>query len=72
MEPERKPDVVDLTKYRKNVQQRAQAQAKQKAKAPAPIREPVLGRRPNAGLMLILVMVALAVVFIMPRLTGAH
>ena len=72
MEPDRKPDVVDLTKYRKNAQQRAQAQAKHKAKTPVIGREPVLGRRPNAGLLLILVMVALAVVFIMSRLTGAH
>ena len=70
MEPEGKPGGVDLTKYRKNVQEQAKAQSEKKTKAP--VREPMLGRRPNAGLMLILVLVALAVVFIMPRLTGAH
>lgn len=67
--PERKPDVIDLTKYRKNVQDRAKAQIK---KANAPKREPMLGQRPNAGMLLIVVLVALAVVFIMPRLMGAH
>jgi hypothetical protein len=66
MEPDRKPDVVDLTKYRKRVREQA------KAKTPTVKREPVLGGRPNAALILVLIVAAVIVVFVLPKVLGAR
>lgn len=66
MQPEKKPEVVELDAYRKAQQLKAAEAAKAKAKAPP--RERFLGNRPNAGMALIIVVVACAILFILPRL----
>ncbi|MFA7647447.1 MAG: hypothetical protein WCY15_10805 [Phenylobacterium sp.] len=67
---DRQPEVVDLRRYR-------QAAAKRKAPAPPPPRnpgrrpgqgEPFLGPRPNAGLILVLVVVVLLALWLLPAL----
>jgi hypothetical protein len=58
---EKKPEVIELERYRKAAAQRVQKPA-------APPREGFLGGRRHAGLLLILVLVACAVVFVAPRL----
>jgi len=49
MEPDRKPEIVDLARYKQAVK----AQAKRKA-VQTPKSEPLLGGRPRAGLILVL------------------
>lgn len=66
MEPERKPKVVDLARYKKSRQAQAQAQAR---KPPPRPHEPILGGRPRAGLIL---GVVLLVVIAMVLLAGPH
>lgn len=65
MEPEKKPEVIELNRYRKAAQVKAEQQAK--AKTPRP--EPLLGKRRNAGLLLIVILVAAVLLLVMPRLT---
>ena len=60
MEPDRKPEIVDLDRYKQAVK----AQAKRKA-VQTPKSEPLLGGRPRAGLILVLAMVALAAFWIL-------
>lgn len=71
MEPERKPEIVDLSQHRKAVQAK-EAQAKaatQKAARDraAASRQGVLGGRKNAGLILLAVAVVLLALYIVPR-----
>lgn len=63
MEPDRKPEIVDLARYKQAVK----AQAKRKA-VQAPKSEPLLGARPRAGLILVLAVVALAAFWILSNL----
>jgi hypothetical protein len=65
-----RPEIVDLRRYR-------QAAAKRKPQAPPPPnnrarrpgqREPFLGSRPNAGMILVLVLVVLAALWLLPTL----
>jgi hypothetical protein len=58
---EKKPEVIELERYRKAAAERAAKPA------PRPPREGVLGGRRHAGLLLILVLAACAVVFLAPR-----
>jgi hypothetical protein len=66
VDPERKPEIVDLARYK----QAAKAAARRKAAArpPAPAREPLLGSRPRAGLILLLVAVVIAAVWALSHL----
>lgn len=68
MSAEKKPEVVDLSQYKKS---RAEAEQSLKAKAKADAkaaREPLLGGRPRAGLILALLILGLAAAFLLPRL----
>jgi len=57
VEPERKPEIIDLNRYK----QAAQAKARRKAAPPSSSpREPLLGSRPRAGLILLLAVAAMA------------
>jgi len=56
VEPERKPEIIDLNRYKQAVQ----AKARRKAAPPASRREPLLGSRPRAGLILLLAVAAMA------------
>ncbi len=67
MSNDERPDVVDLRSYRKA----RQAQAAQKKPAPRPAAgkaEPLLGSRPRAGLVLVVVVLVLAALWLAPRL----
>ena len=64
MEPERKPDIVDLARYKKAVED----QAKRKSADPKPPgREPLLGSRPRAGLILVVALLVLIGFWVMSR-----
>jgi len=68
MSAEKKPEVVDLSQYKRaraDAEQQTRAKAKADAKA---AREPLLGRRPKAGLILGLLILVLAAVVLLPRL----
>ena len=68
MSAEKKPEVVDLSQYKKaraDADQSLKAKAKADAKA---AREPLLGGRPRAGLILALLILGLAAAFLLPRL----
>lgn len=68
MSAEKKPEVVDLSQYKK-ARADAEEQMKAKAKADAKAaREPLLGRSPRAGLILGLLIAALLAAFLLPRL----
>lgn len=56
--------MTDLRRYRR---ERERARRKPQGRTPSP-REPLLGRRPRAGLILILVVLALAALWLLPRL----
>jgi hypothetical protein len=69
MTPEKKPEIIELDRYRKAAERRAAeqaAKAKAKAKA-ASAPQRMLGSRKNAGWLLILVVVFTAAMFILPR-----
>lgn len=71
MEPQKEPEVIELERYRKAAEARAAAQkaaAAKAAKTRAGGRERLLGSRPGAALLLILVLVLAAALFIVPRL----
>lgn len=66
MSAERKPEVVDLSQYKKA---RAEAQAPKPAAKPAKgAGEPLLGGRPKAGLILAALIVALVAAAVLPKL----
>lgn len=71
MSAERKPEVVDLSQYKKaraDAVSAEAAKAKSAAKAAAPKGESLLGSRPRAGLILAAVVLLLAVLFVLPRM----
>jgi hypothetical protein len=71
MEPQKKPEVIELDRYRKAAEARAakKAAAEKAAKSGRPAgKEKLLGSRPNAGLLLILVLVLAAALLILPKL----
>ena len=70
MKPEKDPEVVDLAQHRKAVQAREAAAkaAREKAARQAKSGGSMLGGRKHAGLILILVAVALLAIFVLPRL----
>ena len=63
MKREDKPEIVDLNRYKQAAQARAQRAAK-----PKPSREPILGSRPRAGLILLLFVAALAAFWMLSNL----
>lgn len=65
VEPERKPEVVDLDSYKKARQARAQPKP---APAPKSVGEPILGSRPRAGLILALVILVAVALWVLPML----
>jgi hypothetical protein len=70
MKAEKKPEVIELDRYRKAAEARAAAHEKARVAAAKAPRESMLGGRRHAGLWLILVLVIVAVMSILPRLTG--
>lgn len=71
MEPERKPEIVDLSLHRKAVQAReaeAKAAAQKAARDRAAAnRQGLLGGRKNAGWILLAVAVVLLALYVLPR-----
>jgi hypothetical protein len=75
MKPDKKPEVIDFDRYKAAQAQvkakedaRLKAQAKAAAKPPgAGGSESFLGSRPRAGLILVLLIVALALLLVAPR-----
>jgi hypothetical protein len=69
MKAEKKPEVIELDRYRKAAEARAAREAAaREAAAKRPKGERMLGGQRHAGLWLILVLVVVAVVSVMPRL----
>ena len=67
MSPKKKPEIIELDRYRKAAETRAaEAAAKAKAAQRRP-REGFLGSRRNAGWLLLLAVVVVAVLFIGPQ-----
>lgn len=69
MQQDKRPDVVDLRRYRQE-QARSQAQAaRRKPASPRPAgKEPVLGSRRNAGVILAMVLLVILVLWLGPTL----
>lgn len=65
MKPDEDPRVVDLRRYRKAARESA---AKKARAAPRPGREPLLGSRPRAGLILALVAAAVLALWLLPAI----
>jgi hypothetical protein len=65
MPPEKKPEVIELERYRKAAEQRASQQAAKVKAASRPQR--FLGSRKNAGWLLVLVFVVLAALLVGPQ-----
>ena len=68
MKAEKKPEVIELDRYRKAAESRAAKAEQARAAAAKAPRESMLGGRRHAGLWLILVLVLLAAFSILPRL----
>jgi hypothetical protein len=68
VKPDEDPRVVDLRRYKKAVQ----AKAARKAAPPLAKSESLLGSRPRAGLLLVLIVVALAALWLGPKLLLLH
>ena len=68
MKAEKKPEIIELDRYRKAAEARAAREAAAREAAAKRPRESMLGGRRHAGLALILVLVACAVFFVLPRL----
>ena len=71
MKPEKKPEVVELEQYRKAAAARAAREA-ERAHQPQPKAEGTdrfLGNRPNAGLLLVVVILGLAALYLLPKLS---
>ena len=69
MRQDEKPEVVDLGRYRKEL--KAKAEAKAKAKPPrrtAGGGEPLLGTRPRAGVILLLLGLTVLALWLLPLL----
>jgi hypothetical protein len=64
MAAQRDPRVTDLSRYRRD---RARAERAAQQKKPAGSDEPILGRRPRAGLFLVLVIVVLVALWFLGR-----
>jgi hypothetical protein len=65
MPPEKKPEVIELDRYRKAAQVRAAKQAAKSARKAPP--ERILGSRRHAGWLLLLVILAFAALTFVPR-----
>ena len=68
MKAEKKPEIIELDRYRKAAEARAAQEAAAREAAAKRPRESMLGGRRRAGLALILVLLACALFFILPRL----
>ena len=69
MKAEKKPEVIELDRYRKAAEGRAAREAAaREAAARRPKSERMLGGQRHAGLWLILVLLVVALVSVMPRL----
>lgn len=73
--PQSEPHVVDLGRYRAqrakaDAAEKAQAAAEAKARRAAARGEPLLGRRPKAGLILVGVIAAAVLLTVLSRLVG--
>lgn len=72
MKPEKKQEVVELAQYRKAQAARAAQEAervRQMQQAKVEASERFLGNRPQAGLLLVVVILALAALFLLPKLS---
>jgi hypothetical protein len=70
MKAEKKPEVIQLERYRKAAEARAAREAAAREAAARRPKESMLGSQRHAGLWLILVLVVAAALFILPRLLG--
>jgi hypothetical protein len=68
MKAEKKPEVIELDRYRKAAEARAAQEAAAREAAAKRPREGALGGRRHAGLILILVLIACAIFFVLPKL----
>lgn len=69
MKRDEDPEIIDLNRYKAEhakAQARLKEQAAAKVKPPAGAREPFLGSRPQSGLILVLILLALAALYFGP------
>lgn len=67
-QPEEKPEVVDLRRYRQDKARAAKAAAEKAREARAATSQPLLGSRPGAAVIIILIVAVFVAAWLAPKL----
>ena len=67
-QPEEKPEVVDLRRYRQDKARAAKAAAEKAREAQAGASQPLLGSRPGAAVIIIVIIAVFVAAWLAPKL----